>query len=182
MIPRSKCATSPTPAATCGAATTSNEVNIFENGFLRRVPQRAAQPADQSGGRRERASPTPACPGQAATPIFDAAFGARGGQAALPRGAATPTARSSPCCSRARRAASPTPWPATPSTCAAWSATTCALCGRLGYSAGGAYPINFFQVNPYAAGQPARILTDEARSNYQSLQIQFRQRYRGGLT
>ena len=27
-----------------------------------------------------------------------------------------------------------------------------------------------------------RILTDESRSNYQSLQIQFRQRYRGGLS
>jgi hypothetical protein len=37
-------------------------------------------------------------------------------------------------------------------------------------------------MNPYAAGQPVRALTDESRSNYQSLQIQFRQRYRGGLS
>jgi hypothetical protein len=57
-----------------------------------------------------------------------------------------------------------------------------APCSTLGYSAAGPYPINFFQINPYAAGQPVHILTDESRSNYQSLQIQFRQRYRNGLS
>ena len=51
-------------------------------------------------------------------------------------------------------------------------------CSALGYSASGPYPINFFQMNPFAAGTTsnARLLTDEARSRYQSLQAQFRQR------
>ncbi len=55
-------------------------------------------------------------------------------------------------------------------------------CGTLGYNAAGVQPINFFQANPYAAGSSVRILTDEAQSRYDSLQLQFRQRYHNGLS
>jgi hypothetical protein len=49
-------------------------------------------------------------------------------------------------------------------------------CARLGFNASGPYPINFFQVNPYAAGQNLRLLADDSNSNYHGLQVQFRQR------
>ena len=53
----------------------------------------------------------------------------------------------------------------------------------LGYTAPGAYPINFFQMNPFAAGKrdPASSPTKHVRV-ITSLQMQFRQRYRSGLS
>jgi hypothetical protein len=41
--------------------------------------------------------------------------------------------------------------------------------------------MNFFQANPFAAGSANQILTDEASSKYDALQLQFRQRYRNGF-
>jgi hypothetical protein len=55
-------------------------------------------------------------------------------------------------------------------------------CNSLGYDASGAYPTNFFQANPFAAGEEVRLLTDEASSRYHALQLQFRQRYSSGLS
>jgi hypothetical protein len=43
----------------------------------------------------------------------------------------------------------------------------------------GAYPMNFFQANPYAGGNGTGYLTDFGYSNYDSLQTEFRQRQRG---
>jgi len=55
-------------------------------------------------------------------------------------------------------------------------------CVSRGYDAAGPYPINFFQANPFSAGNAARLLTDENASRYDALQLQFRQRYSAGLT
>ena len=38
-------------------------------------------------------------------------------------------------------------------------------------------PINFFQANPFGAGQAENLLTDDGWSRYHGLQLQFRQRY-----
>jgi hypothetical protein len=55
-------------------------------------------------------------------------------------------------------------------------------CTNMGYTgAGGGYPINFFQVNPYATGIPVTMMTDPAWSNYNALQVDFRQSYWHGL-
>jgi hypothetical protein len=54
-------------------------------------------------------------------------------------------------------------------------------CVRRGYNAPGPYPINVFQANPFAAGNAVRMLTDNASSEYDALQLQFRQRYHNGL-
>ena len=40
---------------------------------------------------------------------------------------------------------------------------------------GAGFPINFFQANPYAAGNSAEIMTDAAYSSYNGLQVDFRQ-------
>jgi hypothetical protein len=55
-------------------------------------------------------------------------------------------------------------------------------CASRLYDAAGPYPINFFQANPYAAGSAVRLLTDPAASKYDSLQLQYRQRYRAGFS
>src|SRR5262249_18991245 len=55
-------------------------------------------------------------------------------------------------------------------------------CATLGYGVNGAYPIDFFQANPYAAGQAINLLTSDSYSRYQGLQLQYRVRPAHGLT
>lgn len=60
------------------------------------------------------------------------------------------------------------------------SFTPCAT--NIGFTGAGAgFPINFFQVNPFASGIPALEMTDEGWSNYNSLQVDFRQRTWHGI-
>ncbi len=55
-------------------------------------------------------------------------------------------------------------------------------CVNEGYTnAGNGYPINFFQANPYASGIPSLVMSDPGWSNYNSLQIDFRQRFWSGI-
>ncbi len=54
-------------------------------------------------------------------------------------------------------------------------------CATRGFDAAGPYAINLFQTNPFAAGNAVRLLTDEAQTKYDSLQLQFRQRPIAGL-
>ncbi len=158
-----------------------NEVNIFENGFLNEF--KAAQrnlAINQAAGINSFANT--GLPGQAALPIFDAAFGARGSQAALPAasGYTNGTFITQLQQGQAGRLAN---------TMAGSAIYLCRMvgnnlspCSGLGYTAPGVYPINFFQMNPFAAGNAIRMLTDESTSSYQSLQMQFRQRYHSGLS
>jgi hypothetical protein len=57
-----------------------------------------------------------------------------------------------------------------------------APCARMGYTGAGAgYPINFFQANPYGSGIPVTVMTDPGYSNYNAMQVDFRQQYWHGL-
>jgi hypothetical protein len=47
-------------------------------------------------------------------------------------------------------------------------------CGGLGYSAGTGYPINIFQANPYATGEPIMFLSDPGSESYNGLQLQVK--------
>jgi hypothetical protein len=47
--------------------------------------------------------------------------------------------------------------------------------------AGAGFPINFFQANPYGARIPVTMMNDDGYSNYNSLQIDFRQQMWHGL-
>jgi hypothetical protein len=44
----------------------------------------------------------------------------------------------------------------------------------LGYSSGTSYPINIFQVNPFATGEPILLLSDPASEHYNGLQAQIK--------
>jgi hypothetical protein len=56
-----------------------------------------------------------------------------------------------------------------------------APCAAQGIPGSGNYPINFFQVNPYATGQGLLELTNDGFSNYNSLQVDFRQNLNHGM-
>jgi Carboxypeptidase regulatory-like domain len=158
-----------------------NEVNIFENRFVDefRNAQRNLQ-INQAAGVSSFQNRGLA--GQVPLPIFEAAFGPRGGQAALPAGSGYTNGAfiNQLQQGQAGRLAN---------SLAGNAIYLCRMvgsglppCSGLGYTAAGPYAINFFQMNPYAAGQVARFVTDEASSKYDSLQVQFRQRYHNGFS
>jgi hypothetical protein len=158
-----------------------NETNIIENGFLNdfRNAQRNLQ-INVANGRTGFANN--GLPGQAPLPIFEAAFGPRGTVPAIASGSGYTNANfiTQLQQGQAGRLAN---------TLAGDFRYLCAMvgsglpeCSRRGYNATGPYPINVFQLNPFAAGSAMRILTDESSSKYDSLQLQFRQRYRRGMS
>jgi hypothetical protein len=161
-----------------------NEVNVIENGFVNEF-RRAQQNLQINRANGLQGFANNNLPGQAPLPIFDAAFGARGSQPALPAGSAYTNQQFVTLLNegQAGRVAN---------TMASNSIYLCRMlgssfapCATLGFDAPGAYPINFFQANPFAAGtnagNAARVLTDESYSRYHGLQLQFRQRFTGGL-
>jgi hypothetical protein len=157
-----------------------NEVNIFENGFVQEFRNAQRNLAlNRAAGVTSFANRGLA--GQVPLPIFEAAFGPRGGQPALASGSgfANGTFITQLDQGQAGRLAA---------TLAGNSLYLCRMvgsslepCARLGFNAAGPYPINFFQANPFAAGQRQRLMTDESYSSYHGLQIQFRRRLTSGL-
>jgi hypothetical protein len=158
-----------------------NETNIVENNFLQEFKNAQQNLAiNVANGRTGFANN--GLPGQVALPVFDAAFGPRGSITAVPAnsGYTNQAFITQLQQGQAGRVAN---------SLAGNSIYLCAMtgnalpeCARRGYSAAGPYPINFFQANPFAAGNAVRLLTDESSSKYDALQIQFRQRYHKGLS
>lgn len=54
-------------------------------------------------------------------------------------------------------------------------------CGTVGAGGSGNYPINMFQANPFATGNAILELTNAGSSNYNSLQVEFRQSLNHGM-
>ena len=133
-----------------------NETNIIENNFVQefRNAQRnlAINVANGQTGFGNNG-----LPGQVALPIFDAAFGARGSQGAV---AATAGYQNATFITNlqqgeAGRLANTLAGNAANSgqrTRAGSYGNGLPGCASRGFNAPGAYPINFFQANPYAAG------------------------------
>jgi hypothetical protein len=158
-----------------------NEVNIFENGFLEEF--KAAQrnlAINQAAGVNSFANAGRL--GQVALPIFDAAFGARGNQGALPPGSGYTNGTFINLLQQGQAGRLATQMAGNAIYLCRMAGSNLPPCSGLGYTAAGPYPMNFFQMNPFAAGNNVRLLTDEARSRYQSLQAQFRLRQTKGLS
>ena len=162
-----------------------NETNIIENGFLQefRNAQRNLQ-INAANGVAGFANNS--LPGQVALPIFEAAFGARGSRPAVApaSGFANSTFITQLQNGEAGRLANTLAGSGTNS-----FQYLCAMvgsrlpgCASRGYDATGPYPINVFQANPFSAGNAARLLSDDASSKYDALQMQYRQRYGGGVS
>jgi hypothetical protein len=168
----------------------TNEVNIFENGFLAEFKKAQANlTAYQAANPNCGASGTCSfanigLPGQSALPIMTQAFqgeGLVGGQLAdFTNGSFITDLQTGQAGALAGALSG--------------LGTTTYLCNLVGSSftpcvtnagytggAGGGYPINFFQANPYAAGFQTQYMTAAGYSNYNALQVDLRQQQWQGL-
>lgn len=158
-----------------------NEVNIFENGFLNEF--KAAQQnlainlaagvnSFQNTGR----------PGQVATPIFDAAFGARGGLAAIAAGNGYQSAAFITNLQNGEAGALANTLATNQNYVCRMFGSSFSPCARVlpTANAPGAYPINFFLLNPFVAGR-MNFIDNGGWHNYNGLQVEFKQRLSRGL-
>jgi Carboxypeptidase regulatory-like domain len=179
-----------------------NEVNIFQSGsaipaggsFLAQFQQAQKNLSVNMANGHPGSFANFGLPGEAATPVFDAAFagepmsgGALGDYSNsqfvtyLNQGAAGAFA-----------ASLDNPFGTTDYFCnlvgAAFGPCSSTTAGGQGYTGPGAgYPINYFQANPYNAGNSANgqgqvnILTNGGYSTYNALQVDFRQKSWHGM-
>jgi hypothetical protein len=158
-----------------------NEVNIFENGFVREFENAQRNLAiNQANGRTGFANN--GLPGQSALPMFDAAFGARGSQPAVPTNSGYSNGTFIQHLQEGQAGALGNALAAGNTYLCRMVGSDLAPCATLGYNAPGAYPINVFQANPFSAGFPIVQLSDPSRSSYDGLQLQYRQRLNDGFS
>jgi hypothetical protein len=165
----------------------TNEVNIFENGFLKEFQAaqsnlkiyEAANPACLSAGTCNFGNT--GLPGQVNLPIMSTAFGGaassdfsntafvtdllRGAAGGLASSLAYPQGNFPYICNLVGSSLSP--------------------CTGYGSTAPGAYPVNFLQSNPYLdsyeGGQSSSFLTAQGYGSYHALQVDFRQKQWHGM-
>jgi hypothetical protein len=142
-----------------------NEENIFENGFLADFQAAQANLAASGGTSFQGSQPTP---------IFDQAFAATGASQNYTSGQFITYLQQGQAGAFANALAG------NPSYLCSLI-TSFSGCDTVGTPATGTYPINFFQVNPFAAGQGIVEMTNEGYSNYNALQAEFRQRLNHGM-
>jgi Carboxypeptidase regulatory-like domain len=159
-----------------------NEVNIFENGFLDEFKnaQRNLQ-INKKMGVNSFAFRN-GVDGLVPLPIFEAAFGSRGSQPALQPNQGFTNGGFIELLDQGQAGRLASQLAGNSNYLCRMLGNSFEPCARLDFSAPGPYPINFFQVNPYAAGQNLRVITDESNSNYHGMQVQFRQRLTKGLS
>ena len=157
-----------------------NETNIFENGFLTEFKN--AQHNLAVNGGSTFADNTGAA-GLVPTPIFDAAFGGTGAASGSTNVMSSYTNPNFITLLQQGQAGALANQLATSSTF---------LCNMVGNGGGrfsgpcagygpGNYPINFFQVNPYAAGTYLDLLSDPGSESYNGLQVQLKHPVGRGL-
>jgi hypothetical protein len=141
-----------------------NEVNIFENGFLNDFRAAQANLAASGGTTLQGAQPTP---------ILDEAFASSGGAGYTDGGFINNVSQGQA--------------GAFASTLAGSATYLCSMitnfsgCANAGATAAGTYPSNFFQANPFAAGNAIMEMENAGSSNYNSLQAEWRQRLNHGM-
>ena len=156
-----------------------NEVNVFENGFLQEFIK--AQNNLKINGGSSFANLNPAG-GTVPLQIMTAAFtGDKNGSQTSSGFKNTAFITNLNTGGVGAMASTLTTYGAIPYFCNLVGASF-APCARMGYTGAGAgYPINFFQANPYGSGIPVTVMTDPGYSNYNAMQVDFRQQYWHGL-
>jgi Carboxypeptidase regulatory-like domain len=175
-----------------------NEVNVFENGFLKEFINAqsnlaicnanaaacVAAAGDPVGSARRYFSDL-GLPGQVPVPIMTGAFtGSTTGPQNNPnfRGSGNSFITNLNTGAVGSFASSLTRLGGTPYFCNLVGASFAPCATNAGYvGAGAGFPINFFQANPYASGSGTGLMTDSGYSNYNSLQVDFRQRQWHGV-
>jgi hypothetical protein len=143
-----------------------NEVNIFENGFLKEFKTAQANLAANGG---TSFGDNTGSAGAAGLPIMDQAFGVGGSAFSNPSYISLVQTGQAGALANAI---------ATSSTyfcnLVGNGNGTFTPCVNYGYTSPTAYPINFFQANPYATGEPITILSDPGSESYNGLQAQVK--------
>jgi Carboxypeptidase regulatory-like domain len=166
-------------------STNTNEVNIFENGFLKEFQNAQSNLKICMANAGCAANPSfgnIGLPGQVALPILSTAFGGatagdftnssfitdlnQGAAGALAGALVYPNGNANYICNLVGSSLSP--------------------CDTsYGYTTPGPYPVNFFQANPYLdsyqGGAPASYMTAQGFGSYQALQVDFRQKQWHGM-
>lgn len=137
-----------------------NEVNIFENGFLQEF--QSAQSNYTASGGTTFAGPAP-------LPILTQAFGQ--GSASFTNPIYLGYVQSGQAAALANAIATNSNYFCNLVGNGGGAFTPCS---GLGYSSGTSYPINIFQANPFATGEPILLLSDPASEHYNGLQAQIK--------
>src|SRR5579884_1217897 len=155
-----------------------NEVNIFENGFLQEFKNAQNNLAVNRAAGKGNTFANLGLPGDVPLPIFTAAFNSptspnfsngtfitylnNGAVGTMANTLAGTGGNINLFCNMVGSAAFP-------------------ACASKGTFPGHGYPINFWQVNPYAAGRNVNYLDAAGSSNYNAMQVEFRQRPTHGM-
>jgi hypothetical protein len=159
-----------------------NEVNIFENGFLEQFKNAQSNLAiNQAAGVNSFQNRGLA--GQVATPIFDAAFGARGALGAIVAGSGYASTGFITNLQNGEAGALANTLATNQNYVCRMFGNSFSPCARVQplANAPGVYPINFFLLNPFVSGRMAYV-DDTGWNSYNGLQVQFRQRLANSLT
>ena len=173
----------------------TNEVNIFENGFITQFKAAQANLTACMANATCAKNPSFAnqgLPGQVAVPIFDAAFACPPGASGCTPGADYTNSTFTTLLSQGAAGAVADilayPFGTVPYICNLVGSSL-SPCTGYGYNSPGQYPLNFFQANPLAAGYPTYNLAGAGQSymsalgygNYHGLQVDFRQKQWHGM-
>jgi hypothetical protein len=162
-----------------------NETNIFENGFLTQFKdaQRnlalfmAANPKCGQTGEPLCSFANSGLAGQVAIPIFQTAFTSFTG---LPAAQGFSNATFITQLQTGQAGALADTFATTSTYFCRLVGNSFAPCASPVFNTPGQYPINLFRLNPFIGN--ANVLSDNSFSNYNALQIEFRQRLTHGLT
>ena len=152
-----------------------NEVNIFENGFLKDFQAAQTNLAASIAAGGSVANGTATFQGSQPTPILTQAFASGSGAGFTNSGFITDLQQGQAGAFASTIAGSPT------YLCSMVTGFNSECESATGAGSTGTYPINFFQVNPYATGNSILEMTNAGFSNYNSLQVDFRQRLNHGM-
>jgi hypothetical protein len=168
-----------------------NEVNIFENGFLKQF--QAAQANLKACMANPGCASNPSfanqgLPGQVALPIFDAAFACPPGGSGCTPGADYTNGGFITDLNQGGAGALASqlayPFGTVPYICNLVGSSLSPCTTQYGYTSPGAYPLNFFQVNPLGASFPGvtqSLMQAGGYGNYHALQVDFRQKQWHGM-
>jgi hypothetical protein len=156
------------------------ETNIFENGFLNDFKNAQNNLAINTANGFKNDFSNRNLPGEAAMPILDAAFGARGSMPALSTASGYKSSSFITTLQQGTAATMANNMAGSITYFCRMVGSNFGPCSDNGYNTAGPYPINFFVPNPYASS--IYTLDDNGNSWYHALQIDFKKSYGKGLT
>jgi hypothetical protein len=157
-------------------ASNINEINIIETGFLQEFRNAQNNLAINRASGRGASFANNGLPGQVPLPIFTAAFGSAT-SSNFSSGAFVTNLETGAAGTLANALANNATF-----FCNMVGTASFPACADRGVNVAGAgYPINFWQVNPWATGRTVNYLDSAGKTNYHALQIEFRQRPTHGM-